>query len=143
MLVDVIAWAVATSLALMMALIVRGFLPVAFRNDGTAVYHLSRGVVLVLIAAALRVLYWDALPVLLDWTQPGLWFLWTQSIGRPVPNIMTGSLFIAGARHLLILQWLLIPEHDRGRYSILTAPFYPQRVCILRGVESLRRTWRK
>ena len=143
MIVDVMAWGVAVTLALMMALVVRGFLPVAFRDDGTAVYHLSRGVVLVMIAAAMRALYWDALPVLLDWTQPGLWFLLSQSIGRPLPNIALGLILLSGARHLLILQWLLIPEPDRARYSILTAPFYPQRVCILRGVEALRRTWRK
>lgn len=143
MIVDLIAWGVALALAFAMMLVVRGFLPVTLRDDGSAVFHLSRGVVLVLIAAAARALYWDALPVVLDVIQPGLWFLWTQSVGRPVPNTLMGLLFINGARHLLILQWLLIPEPDRSRYSIWTAPFYPQRVCILRGVDALRRSWRK
>lgn len=143
MIVELLAWGVATVLACTMLLVVRGFLPIAFRDDGSAVYHLSRGVTLILIAVATRAVYWDVLPVIANLAQPGLWFLWSQSIGRPLPNIITGLVLFAGGRHLLILQWLLIPEPDRVRYSIWSAPFYPQRVCILRGVDALRKVWRK
>lgn len=143
MIVEVIAWAVAIVLAFLIGLVIRGFLPVMLRPDGSAVYHLSIGVILVLISAACRAIYWDFLPVALDWIQPGLWYLWHGAVGRPIPNILLGLIFASGVRHLLILQWLLIPEHERGRYSILTAPFYPQRMCIVRGVRALRRSWRK
>lgn len=143
MIVEWLAWGIAIGLAGMMALVVRGFLPVALHSNGSAVYHLSIGVILILIASAARALYWDALPMLLDAIQPGLWALWHQHIGRPLPNIAMGLIFGAGLLHMLKLSLLLIPEPDRSRYSMWSAPFYPQRVCIIRGVDALRRVWRK
>lgn len=143
MIVEITAWAVAIVLACLIGLLIRGFLPVALRPDGSAVYHLSVGVIFILSSAAMGAIYWDFLPVVLDWVQPGLWFLWNENVWRPVPNIIMGLIFLSGVRHLLILQWLLIPEGDRRRYSILTAPFYPQRMCIVRVVNALRRVWRR
>lgn len=143
MIIEMFAWGVAIALASLMALVVRGFLPVALSNDGTAVYHLSVGVILVLVAAALRTIYWDVMPVILNWIEPGLWRHWHGRVGRQIPNIIMGLIFAAGVRHMLVLQWLLIPEPDRHRYSVLTAPFYPQRICIVRSVAALKRAWRK
>ncbi|MDB6179016.1 hypothetical protein PAF17_16105 [Paracoccus sp. Z330] len=143
MIVEVIALLVAVVAAFIVALVVRGLLPVALRPDGSAVYHLSIGVILLLFSIAMRALYWDGLPVMFALIHPDLWTLWVDRFGRPIPNVIIGLMVLAGARHLLILQWLLIPEEDRASYSIFTAPFYPQRVCIVRGVEALKKVWRR
>lgn len=139
---SLLAWGIAFSLAVTMGLVIRGFLFIAVARDGTAVYHLGRGVVLILLALALRALYWDGLPLLFNAVDPGAWAAWSSAVGKPIPNILTGLVALAGTRHMLILQWLLIPEAERHRYNILTAPFYPQRALFVRGVDTLRRRWR-
>lgn len=141
MFVELVAWGVATIAAVLLGLVARGLLPMCLRDDGSPVFHLSAGVVLILSAAAIRALYWDALPMVLDLIHPGLWSIWNHAIGRPVPNILNGLVFILGARHLLVMQLMLIPEHERAQYSIWTAPFYPQRVCLVRGIAAMRRAW--
>lgn len=138
---SLLAWIVAIALAVTMGLVIRGFLFIAVARDGTAVYHLGRGVVLILLALALRALYWDGLPLLVNAIGDGAWAAWSGAVGKPLPNIVTGLVAAAGARHMLILQWLLIPEAERHRYNILTAPFYPQRALFARGVDTLRRRW--
>ena len=142
MTIETVGWAFALALAGSTALVIRGFLPVALRPDGSAVHHLSVGVILLLAALGARTIYWDALPVMLDWIEPGTWRAWHQQVGRPLPNMIVGLIVAAGIRHMLMLQWLLIPAPERARYSILTAPFYPRSICIVRGVHALRRKWR-
>lgn len=138
---NLMAWAVAIFLAVSIGLVIRGFLFIAVARDGTAVYHLGRGVVLILLALALRAVYWDGLPLLVNALGEGAWTAWSAAVGKPIPNILTGLVALAGTRHMLILQWLLIPEAERHRYNILTAPFYPQRALFSRGVDTLRRRW--
>ncbi|WP_162799097.1 hypothetical protein [Paracoccus indicus] len=116
------AWAGALMLATTMALVARGFLPVAMRADGSPVYHRSGGVVLIVTASTLRAHYWDVMPLALDAMHEGSWSDWHAMVGRPIPNSILGLLFICGGRHLLVLFWLLIPNHARERYSFLTAP---------------------
>ena len=140
---EIAAWAVALMLAVTMALVARGFLPVAMRADGSPVYPLSAGVVLIFTASALRALYWDVMPLALDAVYNGSWSAWHGMVGRPIPNIVLGLLFIWGGRHLLVLFWLLIPEHARCRYSILTAPFYPRAAPMCRAIVSLLVRWRR
>lgn len=140
---EIAAWAVALMLAVTMALVARGFLPVAMRADGSPVYHLSAGVVLIFTASALRALYWDVMPLALDAVYSGSWSVWHGIVGRPIPNIVLGLLFIWGGRHLLVLFWLLIPEHARCRYSILTAPFYPRAAPMCRAIVSMLVRWRR
>lgn len=140
---ELAAWAVALMLATTMALVARGFLPVAMRADGSPVYHLSAGVVLIFTASALRALYWDVMPLALDAAHEGSWAAWHAMVGRPIPNITLGLLFIWGGRHLLVLFWLLIPDHARGRYSVLTAPFYPRAAPMCRAIVALLVRWRR
>lgn len=137
-----VAWAVAITVVVTMALVGRGFLPVALRADGSTVYHLSAGVVLVFCASALRAIYWDVMPLIAGLYYEGAWQDWHAMVGRPLPNIIFGLLFILGGRHLLILFFLLIPEPDRVRYTILTAPFYP-RSASLRAVVAMLTWWRR
>ena len=93
---EIAAWAVALMLAVTMALVARGFLPVAMRADGSPVYHLSAGVVLIFTASAMRALYWDVMPLALEAVHEGSWTAWHAAVGRPVPNIVLGLLFIWG-----------------------------------------------
>lgn len=141
---SLIAWLVAIILAGTMGLVIRGFMYIALTRDGTAVYHLGRGVVMILIALALRAFYWDGLPLLFNWVGGGgAWAEWVRFTGKPLPNIATGILAIIGTWHMLKVQWLLIPEVDRQCYSIWSAPFYPQRAMFSRGLAMMRRRWRE
>lgn len=144
MMLNLIAWLVAIILASTMGLVIRGFLYIALAKDGTAVYHLGRGVVLILMALALRAVYWDGLPALFNAVGgAGAWSDWVRFSGKPLPNIATGALAIVGTWHMLKVQWLLIPEADRPRYSILSAPFYPRRAMFSRCLVLMRRRRRK
>lgn len=141
---NLIAWLVAIILASTTGLVIRGFLYIALTKDDTAVYHLGRGVVLILVALALRAIYWDGLPVLFNAIGgSGAWSDWVRFSGKPLPNIAAGVLAIVGTWHMLKVQWLLIPEADRHRYSIWSAPFYPQRAMFSRGLALMRRRWRE
>lgn len=144
MITNLIAWIIAISLAGAMGLVIRGFLFIALSKDGTAVYHLGRGVVLILAALALRAVYWDGLPILLNaLLGAGTWGAWSGVVGKPLPNILTGVVAIAGTWHMLKVQLLLIPEAERRHYSIWTAPFYPRRAMFSRCLALMRQRRRK
>lgn len=130
--IEMIAGAVALAVAAMMSLVVLGFLPILLRPYGPVVHHLSAGIVLLLTAVALRSIYWDLMPV-----------MGFENAFHPVPIILFGAIMLRAGYHLLRVQLLLIPEFDRGQYSIWTAPFYPRRLALIRGMNALRRAWRK
>lgn len=95
-------------------LILRGFLPIFVRPDGTAVWHLAASFVVLSSAVGMRMAYWSfvAQPI-------------RQEIGKGIPNTLFGLMLVYGMYLVLRLLWLIIPDHDRGRYSLLTAPWYP------------------
>lgn len=96
-------------------LILRGFLPIfAHWRNRDAVWHLAGGIILTLGPIAARLAYWAYMPIELR-----------QMIGKAPPNVLTGLIALVGVFLLLKLQWLIIPEHERSRYSILSAPWYP------------------
>ena len=138
MFVDIVALALPFGVAFILLLAARGLLPMALSANDSTVYHLSSGIALILLAGALRTLYWDALPTILDLVFPGLSALWKSEVGRLLPNLINGVICIMGARHLLIVQLMLIPERDRHHYTIWTAPFYPKRMCLTCSIDRLR-----
>lgn len=109
-------------------LILRGFLPIVMRwHQRDAVWHMASGVFFFLGPIALRLAYWAYAPLEVR-----------QMLGKSGPNVLTGVVVLYGIFLLLKLQWLIIPEHDRHRWSIFSAPWYPHekawRLSILVGL---------
>ena len=119
-------------------LVGRGFWPMLRNSDSRQVYHMAWGVVVMVAAISARTIYWDILPVLLQgaWVDGG-------PLGRSVPNIVFGVMILVSLWHKLRLLLVMIPEEDRGRYSMLSAPFYPRSICIIRLAAALRSAWRQ
>lgn len=106
---------ISFAIAVMVLLILRGLLPIAIRWQlRDTVWHFATGLLLVVGALALRVLYWSYMPIDIR----------TQ-IGKPLPNTLFGLIALYGGYLILRLQLLIIPEIDRGKYTIWNAPWYP------------------
>ena len=122
---------VTAVLVLMHLLILRGFLPLFLRPDGTAVWHLAASYVWLSSAIGARAIYWAYAPDVVR-----------TFLGKGIVNVLFGAALIYGAYLVLKLLWLIIPDIDRGKYSILTAPWYPAssewRISVLLNL--LRRT---
>ena len=100
----------------MVLLVLRGLLPVAIRwSERDAVWHFAAGLLLVVGAMAMRSAYWVYMP-----------FDIRQMIGKETPNIVFGLFSLYGGYLILKLQWLIIPDIDRGDYTIWNAPWYPR-----------------
>lgn len=107
---------VSLAIAVMVLLVLRGLLPIAIRwQMRDTVWHFAAGLLLVVGALALRVLYWSYVP-----------FDLRNQIGKPIPNIIFGLIALYGGYLILRLQLLIIPENDRGNYTIWNAPWYPR-----------------
>lgn len=119
---DLLLWAEAAIAFLAFAgvyLILRGFIPIFLHwRNRDAVWHLAGGIILTVGPLSLRLLYWTLAPLLIPDDI-------RQVIGKAPPNVITGAIVIVGIYLLLKLQWLIIPEIDRPRYSILSAAWYP------------------
>ena len=129
----------AVAAGLLIALVVRGFIFMALRRDGTAVHYLSTGIVLVFICAGARAFYWDALPSLMALIGPDTWPIWHAAVGRALPNLVFNLIWIAGSVMMLILLRQLIPLHERSKYSIWTAPWYPRKGWLGGIIDMLRK----
>lgn len=123
-------------------LILRGFGSHRTRDDLSATYRLSAGVVLIVIAYLARSLYWEFAPlVFAGLASPGAWAEWFALTGTAV-NVVFSAVFLRGLYHLLVLLWLLIPRDERADWSLLEAPWYPDRAAFTRAVQALRFRWR-
>ncbi|MEE2860874.1 MAG: hypothetical protein VYB46_08690 [Pseudomonadota bacterium] len=101
-------------LVVLHTMILRGFLPIFARPDGTAVWHLAASYVWISSSVAARAIYWAYAPETLR-----------AFLGKGLVNCAFGAALIYGAYLVLRLLWLIIPDIDRDKYSILTAPLYP------------------
>lgn len=101
-------------LTLLHILIMRGFLPIFGRPDGTAVWHLAASYVWISSTVAARAIYWAYAPEELR-----------SFLGKGLVNCTFTLALIYGGFLVLKLLWLIIPDIDRSKYSILTAPLYP------------------
>lgn len=100
-------------------MIVWGFWPLAWGpKSSPGVRSLSRAVLLLSFAIAIRVLYYSGALVSIET------ITW---IGKVVPNTINTILLIWGGYYMLRVLYYTIPDHERHTWSILTAPFYPRR----------------
>lgn len=95
-----------------------GFWPLAWGpKSSPGVRSLSRAVLLLSTAIAIRVLYSGALVSL----ETIAW------IGMIIPNTINTFLLIWGGYYMLRVLYFTIPDKERHSWTILTAPFYPRR----------------
>ena len=107
---------ITLALVVMVLLVLRGLLPIAIRwQPRDPVWHFAAGLLLAIGALAMRMFYWSYVPYDLR-----------VLIGRSMPNILFGLIALYGGYLILKLQWLIIPEIDRGRYTIWNAAWYPR-----------------
>ena len=106
-------------------MIVWGFWPLAWGpKSSPGVRSLSRAVLLLSFAIAIRVLYYSGALVSIET------ITW---IGKVVPNMINTVLLIWGGYYMLRVLYLTIPDHERKEWHLLTAPFYPRRWRLLFG----------
>lgn len=119
-------------------LVARGFWPMLTSSSDRRVHHMAWAVAAMVTAIALRTSYWDVLPILMgrDWHPGG-------PFGRGVPNTAFGALVMLSVYHKLALLREMIPAEERARYSLISAPFYPKKICVTRLAAALREVWRK
>ncbi|MGR3247974.1 MAG: hypothetical protein ACU0DJ_01035 [Paracoccus sp. (in: a-proteobacteria)] len=96
------------------AMILRDFLPIFARSDGTAVWHLAASYVWISSTVAARAIYEAYAPEAVR-----------AFLGRGLVDFFFGTALIYGAYLVMRLLWPIIPDIDRDEYSILTAPLYP------------------
>ena len=137
-LIEAIAAALAALGVGMSCLILRGVWT-GHRSRGglSATYRLSAGVFLVVSAYVARSLYWEFAPL----AAAGVWSDWFAITGTAI-NAVFSAIFLRGLYHLLVLLWLLIPLEERPDWSLLEAPWYPDRAAFARAVQALRLRWR-
>lgn len=105
-------------------MIVRGFWPLVAGPRGTpGVRSLTRAIMFIVLTMGLRSAYWSFLvPSELRHT-----------LGRSPPNILFSLLLIVGGLYMLRVLLLTIPESERERWNLWTAPFYPRTMRSLLG----------
>jgi hypothetical protein len=100
-------------------MIVWGFWPLAWGpKSSPGVRSLSRAVLLLSSAIAIRILYYSGALVSLETIE------W---IGVLIPNTINTILLIFGGYYMLRVLYYTIPDNERHSWSIVTAPFYPRR----------------
>jgi hypothetical protein len=96
-----------------------GFWPLAWGpKSSPGVRSLSRAVLLLSSAIAIRVLYYSGALVSLETIE------W---IGLIIPNTINTILLIWGGYYMLRVLYFTVPDEERHSWTILTAPFYPRR----------------
>jgi hypothetical protein len=114
--------------------VIRGFTPHAMVKDEDVTYRLSAGISLVIIAYVARGFYWGVAPAIVNVAGPSLWDRWYEMTGTSV-NLLFTAVMLRGLFHLLVLLLLLIPEEERGNWSIWSAPFYPTGRIVIRTAD--------
>lgn len=100
-------------------MIVWGFWPLAWGpRSSPGVRSLSRAVLLLSSAIAIRVLYYSGALVSLETV---------TLIGKVIPNTANAILLIWGGYFMLRVLYFTIPDKERHSWTIVTAPFYPRR----------------
>ena len=86
------------------------------RHELTPGDFMRLGIVFYHVKGLLRIALWDVLFLMMNWERT--W--WGSCL-----NIFFCSLAIAGSLSILKALHLSIPEKDRDKYNIFTAPWYP------------------
>jgi len=96
-------------------LVARAFLPNLRANAPDPLHSLATAMMLAACAYFLRSAYWDI-----------IWLFRSGGSGRPGINTFINLIVLLAEYYALRARLLIIPESERHKWSILTAPFYPK-----------------
>lgn len=117
-----------------------GFVPHLWRPERRAAWWFALAVVLLLMKAGSRSLWWDGLELFIGDERAAVW---RQALGGKEINWVFNVLALAAGFAVLKLLHLLIPEEERDNYSPLTAPIYPARLSLMPFIGYLREIMRR
>lgn len=113
----------------MMVFILWGYLPLMSLRGRAWENYMARGTGILLLAATIRMLYWDGTRYL-----PGMdWAHFRDSLGGIEINVLFNGLVLIAGYQFLKGRLLLIPEDDRDEYRWWNAWKYPSDRCVIRG----------
>lgn len=121
--------AVISTVALVASiLLIYGMLPVIRQEPRSASRNLMFGVMVLLFADVARLLWFGFAQVGLARIDPTIWAAITYFAGEATPDVIHGAVFLAALYFFFRFTWFLIPESERVRYNLATAPFWPRHV---------------
>lgn len=126
-----------------LALAMRGFWPYSLKHPTRELRLFFTGMMLIIGGKALLILYWSTFRGVIIDLDPELWHRIVLATGG-ARWINTGFnvVFFIGAVYMLMAFKEMIPAHERDRWSIWTAPFYPHGWCVRRKVNRLSGKWK-
>ena len=126
-----------------LALVLRGLMPFWTRHeDKEDLYHFAKGLGWIIGVFLLRTFYWGTVRGVVVQVDPALWQGWSEVINGPdwINGLFNIGLCI-GCWHVLRAFYAMIPAQDRGKWTVLSAPFYPHGWCFKRVADRYLRDW--
>lgn len=132
--------ATALFAVVIMGLVARGFIPLVFTHQKDDILsYLSKGVAVLVASQVLRLVYWDWVHSAGLRYYPELWETWLAMSRQLAVNVVPNLMLVCAGYYFLKARWLLIPDEDRDKWSILSAPFYPARHVVSITLSKIRR----
>ncbi|OWU77593.1 hypothetical protein ATO3_02580 [Marinibacterium profundimaris] len=118
----------------------RGMIPLLAYWNRRRSWHLALAAILLMVGGAGRSIYWEGVSIALDAEARRAF---RAQLGGMDVNVVFNSILIWSAIHWLKLLHLMIPENERGRWSIWTAPCWPSSGFSFDGLRDLWRNLRR
>jgi len=116
-----------------MMLVLRGLAPFWFRRNAGPLHSFTLGLSWVTGVFLLRTLYWGTMRGVVVAIDPALWASWSAFVDGPDwINAGFNTGLIIGSYYILRALHETIPPDERDRWSILSSPFYPGGMCVVR-----------
>ena len=129
---------------LILALVARGFIPFSTRAGTEELRLFSLGMLWMIGTFMLRTAYWGAVRSTVISINPGLWRYWSEIVSGPDHvNAFFNIGFMIGGFYILRGFHVMLPAEERGKWSILSAPFYPGGWCVRRMSRLFSQKWRQ
>lgn len=141
-----IDWNFLTSVpaVLILALVARGFVPFSTRAVSQELRLFSNGMLWMIGTFMLRTAYWGVVRSTVISVDPALWRQWSELVDGPDHvNAAFNLGFIIGGVYILRGFLVMIPEVERDKWSLLSAPFYPGGWCVRRLTRLFSQKWRQ
>ncbi|WP_273280963.1 hypothetical protein [Pseudooceanicola atlanticus] len=139
-------WNFLTSIpsVLILALVARGFVPFSVQAATPELKLFSRGMLWMIGTFMLRTAYWGTVRGTVIAIDPDAWRAWSEVVNGPDHvNAAFNIGFTIGGIYLLRGFLEMIPDDERHRWSVLTAPFYPGGLCVGRLTRHFSLKWRQ
>lgn len=121
----------------LMAWVLRGMVPLLTYRSRRLAWNLALASILLMIGGAGRAIYWEGVSIALDAEARRAL---RAALGGMDINLLFNGILIWSSLHWLKVLHLMIPEEERDRWTIWTAPCWPSTGF---SFDNLRDIWRK